>query len=70
MKTGDAIFENEIEFSFLIVHEIVEETDDVLVVHFAKKLNFHANVVFPVGNLPKFPFLDDFHRFPAQRNAV
>ena len=51
LETGNAIFENEIEFAFLIVHEIVEQANDVLVVHFAEELDFHADVVFAVRNL-------------------
>ena len=70
LKTGHAIFEDEIEFSLFFVDEIVKEANDVWVVHFAQQFDLHAHVMLAVGNLPQLTFLDDLHGFTTKGHAI
>ena len=70
LKTGHAIFEDEIEFALFVVDEIVKEANDIRVVHFAQQFDLHAHVVLAVGNLPQLTFLDDLHGFTTEGHAI
>ena len=70
LETRHAIFEDEIEFSLFLVHQIVEEANHVLMVHFPEEFDLQTHVVLAVGNLSQFPFLYNFYGFSAQSHAV
>ena len=40
LKTRHAIFEYKIEFALFVVHQIVVEANDVLMIHFSEELDF------------------------------
>lgn len=65
LKTRHAIFEDEIKFPFFVVHQIVEEANDVLVVHFPEQLDLQSHVMLPIRDLSQFSFFDNFHGLSA-----
>ena len=70
LETRHAVFEDEIQFALFLIGQIVEEANDVFVVHFAQKFDLQAHIMLAVGNFSKLPLLYYFHGFTTKSHAI